>query len=73
MDLHYYLVEVSDNKGNVNLTKSEIEMGLCCEWVPLEYAVINNVKLLKEKEISEWIQRETLVLQIILCNYKNLK
>ncbi len=62
---YYYLVDVSEERGEQMLTESEIREGLEVRWEKIDFIIKNNHELMNTNQYPRWVIRETKVFEYI--------
>ncbi len=62
---YYYLVDVSEKRGEQKLTESEIREGLVVKWEDIDTVLSNNHRLMEKGVYPRWTIRETKVFEYI--------
>ncbi len=65
---YYYLVDVSEDRGEQKLTESEIREGLEVRWEHIDVIIKNNYDLMNTNTYPRWVIRETKVFEYIKDN-----
>ena len=72
MTSYYYITEIEEKLGSLDLEDYELELELETQWVDINSAIYNNKKIIEgHKETPLWALREVKALQYIKENIIN--
>ena len=72
MTSYYYITEIEEESGSLDLEDYELELDLETQWVDVNKAIVNNKEIIEsQRETPIWALREVKALQYIKENILN--